>query len=85
MESELNAVTLERNDLREQLLNAERKKDALNEELRQLRYRIKQVGEANACVNKHLEELVKECEEKQVSTDIPHYKTLSLSRLMCGT
>ena len=63
----MNAITQERNELNEQLLNAERKTDSLNEELMRLRYRIEQVGEANARVNKHLEDLVKECEEKQVS------------------
>jgi len=67
LEAELNAITQERNELNEQLLNAERKTDSLNEELMRLRYRIEQVGEANARVNKHLEDLVKECEEKQVS------------------
>lgn len=66
LEIELNAVTQERNDLSDQLLNAQRKKDALNEELMRLRHRIEQVGETNARVNKHLEDLVKECEEKQV-------------------
>lgn len=66
LEIELANISHERNDLADQLINTQRKKDALNEELMRLRHRIEQVSEANARVNKHLEDLVKECEEKQV-------------------
>ena len=66
LELELGNVAHERNELNDQLVNAQRKKDALNEELMRLRHRIEQVSETNARVNKHLEDLVKECEEKQV-------------------
>lgn len=66
LEMELGGVSHERNELSDQLINAQRKKDALNDELMRLRHRIEQVSETNARVNKHLEDLVKECEEKQV-------------------
>lgn len=65
---ELANVSQERNELGEQLTSTQRKKDVLNEELMRLRHRIEQVSETNARVNKHLEDLVKECEEKQVSS-----------------
>ncbi len=70
LEVELSNVTQERNDFSDQLLNVQRKKDVLTEELMRLRHRIEQVGETNARVNKHLEDLVKECEEKQVICNI---------------
>lgn len=66
LDVELTTVTQERNELSDQLMDAQRKKDILNEELIRLRHRIEQVGETNSRVNKHLEDLVKECEEKQV-------------------
>lgn len=69
VEIELGHVMQERNDFSNQLLNVERKKEILNDELLRSRHRIEQVGEANARVNKHLEGLVKECEEKQVKTE----------------
>lgn len=68
LEAELSNVSQERNDLGEQLTNTQRKKDVLNDELMRLRHRIEQVSETNSRVNKHLEDLVKECEEKQVSS-----------------
>lgn len=67
LEVELSNVSQERNDLGEQLTNTQRKKDVLNDELMRLRHRIEQVSETNSRVNKHLEDLVKECEEKQVN------------------
>lgn len=67
LEAELSNISQERNDLGEQLTNTQRKKDVLNDELMRLRHRIEQVSETNSRVNKHLEDLVKECEEKQVN------------------
>lgn len=43
-----------------------RKRDAINEEVMRLKQKLEQANETNARVNRNLEELVKECEEKQV-------------------
>lgn len=63
---ELNQVTRERNDLSNQLTVMGRKRDSLNEEVMRCRQKLEQANETNARINRTLEELVKECEEKQV-------------------
>lgn len=67
---ELNQVTRERNDLSNQLTVFGRKKDALNEELMRTRQRLEQATETNARINRNLEDLVKECEDKQCGLDV---------------
>lgn len=64
---ELNQATRERNDLSNQLTVMGRKRDASNEELVRCKQKLEQVNETNARINRNLEELVKECEDKQVS------------------
>lgn len=64
---ELNQVARDRNELSNQLTVLGRKKDAVNEELTRTRQRLEQASETNARVNRTLEDLVKECEEKQVN------------------
>lgn len=66
MEMELGQVVRERADLSNQLTVLNRKKEGLNEELMRTRQRLEQANETNARVNRNLEELVKECEDKQV-------------------
>uniref|UniRef100_A0A6P7GY35 Rootletin isoform X1 n=2 Tax=Diabrotica virgifera virgifera TaxID=50390 RepID=A0A6P7GY35_DIAVI len=69
IEMELNQVTRERNELSNQLSVLGRKRDGLNEELVRCRQRLEQANETNARVNRTLEDLVKECEEKQCTID----------------
>lgn len=66
-EMELNQVTRERNDLSNQLTVMGRKRDALNEELMRCRQKLEQANETGTRINRNLEELVKECEDKQVN------------------
>lgn len=67
IEMELGGVSRERSDLSNQLTVLARKKEALNEELMRTRQRLEQGNETNARINRNLEELVRECEEKQVN------------------
>ena len=60
-------MTRERGDLSNQLSILARKKEGLNEELLRIRQRLEQSNETNARINRNLEDLVKDCEEKQVS------------------
>lgn len=63
---ELGQVIRERSNLSNQLTVMARKKEALNEELMRTRQKFEQCNETNSRINRNLEELVKECEEKQV-------------------
>lgn len=63
---ELGQVIRERSDLSNQLTVLSRKKETLNEELMRMKQRLEQANETNGRINRTLEELVKECEEKQV-------------------
>lgn len=63
---ELAQVCRERSDLSTQLCSLGRKKDSLGEEIMRLQQRLEQSTETNNRLNRTLEELVKECEEKQV-------------------
>lgn len=64
----MSQVSRERGDLSNQLTQHARKKEVLNEELMRLRQKLEQTNENNARINRNLENLVKETEEKQVST-----------------
>lgn len=66
VEMELGQVSRERGDLSNQLSILARKKEALNEELMRMRQRLEQANEMNARINRNLEDLVKDNEEKQV-------------------
>lgn len=66
VEMELAQIIRERSDLSNQLTVLGRKRDAMNDELLRTRQRLEQASDTNARVNRNLEELVKECEEKQV-------------------
>lgn len=59
-------VSKERGDLSNQLSSLARKKEALNEELMRIRQRLEQANETNARLNRDLEDLMKDREEKQV-------------------
>lgn len=50
-----------------QLAQNNRKKELLNEDILRLRQKLEQCNENNARINRNLEDLVKETEEKQVS------------------
>lgn len=67
VEMELAQIIRERSDLSNQLTVLGRKRDAINDELLRTRQRLEQASDTNARVNRNLEELVKECEEKQVN------------------
>lgn len=62
-------VSRERGDLSNQLSSLARKKDALNEEIMRIRQRWEQANETNARLNRDLEDLVKDKEEKQVKEE----------------
>lgn len=64
---ELSQIIRERGDLSNQLTVLGRKRDTLNDELCRTRQKLEQSNETNIRVNRNLEELVRECEEKQVS------------------
>jgi rootletin len=66
VELELGQVSKERGDLSNQLSSLVRKKEALNEELMRIRQRLEQANETNARLNRDLEDLMKDKEEKQV-------------------
>lgn len=66
LELELAQVVRERGDLSNQLSIMARKKEGLNEELIRIRQRLEQANETNSRINRNLEDLVKDCEEKQV-------------------
>lgn len=61
-------MSRERGDLSNQLVQQARKKEILNEELMRLRQKLEQSNENNARINRNLEDLVKETEDKQVSS-----------------
>lgn len=63
---ELGQVSRERGDLSGQLTTLARKKEALNEELMRVRQRLEQASETNGRLNRDLEDLLKDKEEKQV-------------------
>jgi rootletin len=69
VELELGQVSRERGDLSNQLSSLARKKDALNEEIMRIRQRWEQANETNARLNRDLEDLVKDKEEKQVKEE----------------
>jgi rootletin len=66
VELELGQVSKERGDLSNQLSSLARKKEALNEELMRIRQRLEQASETNARLNRDMEDLMKDKEEKQV-------------------
>jgi rootletin len=66
VEMELSQVSRERGDLSNQLSILARKKETLNEELMRLKQRFEQAADMNARINRNLEDLVKDNEEKQV-------------------
>ena len=63
---ELAQVARERGDLSNQLSVLARKKEALNEELMRCKQKLEQSAETNSRINRDLEDLIKEKEEKQV-------------------
>jgi len=64
---ELVQVSRERGELSHQLTVLARQKEAVTEELGRVRQRLEQSNETNSRLNRSLEDLVKDCEEKQVS------------------
>ncbi|KAF7987174.1 hypothetical protein HCN44_011480 [Aphidius gifuensis] len=66
IEIELGQIIRERGNLSNQLSILSNKKDLLNEELMRTRQRLEQSNEMNARINRNLEDLVKDNEEKQV-------------------
>ena len=66
MEIDLAQVVRERGDLSNQLTVMGRKRDAVSEELTRAKQKLEQCNETNGRINRNLEELVKECQDKQV-------------------
>lgn len=59
-------MSKDRSDLSHQLSLMQRKKENIAEDLARLKQKYEQSLEMNNRVNKNLEDLVKECEEKEV-------------------
>lgn len=72
-EIELAQVTRERGDLSNQLSILARKKETLNEDLMRVRQRLEQASEMNGRINRNLEDLVKDNEEKQVKINFQNF------------
>ncbi|XP_020817454.1 rootletin isoform X1 [Drosophila serrata] len=81
---DLACVTRDRGDIHNQLTAMCRKKEALNEELMRTRQRLEQTTETNNRLNRNLEEMVKDVEEKQVVIDLHEKDTHRLNELLAA-
>ncbi|XP_016981444.1 rootletin [Drosophila rhopaloa] len=81
---DLACVTRDRGDIHNQLTAMCRKKEALNEELMRTRQRLEQTTETNSRLNRNLEEMVKDVEEKQVVIDLHEKDTHRLNELLAA-
>ncbi|XP_060523589.1 rootletin isoform X2 [Cylas formicarius] len=84
IEMELTQVTRERNDLSNQLTVLGRKKDAVHDDLVRCKQKLEQATETNGRINRTLEDLVKECEEKQCTIDAMDKEIQHLQELFAG-
>lgn len=75
-------MTKDRSDLSQQLTMLQRKKENLVEDLARLKQKYEQSLEMTNRVNKNLEDLVKECEEKEVCGTSEWHLTVSGTRFI---
>ncbi|EDW81196.1 uncharacterized protein Dwil_GK11156 [Drosophila willistoni] len=81
---DLACVTRDRGDIHNQLTAMCRKKETLNEELMRTRQRLEQTTETNSRLNRNLEDMVKDVEEKQVVIDLHEKDTHRLNELLAA-
>uniref|UniRef100_A0A1A9X182 Rootletin-like coiled-coil domain-containing protein n=1 Tax=Glossina brevipalpis TaxID=37001 RepID=A0A1A9X182_9MUSC len=79
---DLACITRDRSDIHNQLTAMCRRKEALNEELMRCRQRLEQTTEMNNRLNRNVEEMVKDVEEKQVVIDLHEKETHRLQELL---
>ncbi|XP_032593531.1 rootletin isoform X2 [Drosophila grimshawi] len=81
---DLACMTREKCDIHNQLTAMCRKKEALNEELMRTRQRLEQTTETNSRLNRNIEDMVKDVEEKQVVIDLHEKDTHRLNELLAA-
>ncbi|ALC47431.1 Rootletin [Drosophila busckii] len=81
---DLACVTREKCDIHNQLTATCRKKEALNEELMRTRQRLEQTSETNNRLNRNIEDMVKDVEEKQVVIDLHEKDTHRMNELLAA-
>ncbi|XP_060648452.1 rootletin isoform X2 [Drosophila nasuta] len=81
---DLACMTREKCDIHNQLTATCRKKETLNEELMRTRQRLEQTTETNSRLNRNIEDMVKDVEEKQVVIDLHEKDTHRLNELLAA-
>ncbi|XP_070063358.1 rootletin isoform X2 [Drosophila virilis] len=81
---DLACMTREKCDIHNQLTAMCRKKETLNEELMRTRQRLEQTTETNNRLNRNIEDMVKDVEEKQVVIDLHEKDTHRLNELLAA-
>ncbi|XP_017860567.1 PREDICTED: rootletin [Drosophila arizonae] len=81
---DLACMTREKCDVHNQLTAMCRKKETINEELMRTRQRLEQTTETNSRLNRNIEDMVKDVEEKQVVIDLHEKETHRLNELLAA-